>query len=540
MAQPGVAGRLETFTQKAATGPKMKVVAATYFGGVGIEGFVAAGALKDGTIVAFGNAWGPSFPSAPAPLVLGRGTHHRRDPYLARAGEKKPALREDDPDMAGLICFYDGDLRALKKVVRFDWGVASISTAIVLPDDRGMLIAGRCTDSFATTIRGPLKYEAPPSGKAPGSYDYGGVTVSGDVFIARLPASGDGVLWATVFKSAVMPPARLWLDYEQNAYADIGGLVRISPDGQTITHLDVVTQSSSGTRHRTLTASETSRYLGIDPKDGSFYFGGDRNTLTGYQPWRQPYLYKYDRDGHKVWGMWDWPPKQCACGGEGNGLCSDSSPRVMEFAPDGTMVVAAWSSGANSVLTRQPNDLNRSASWKGFGMDGAGPKGSGSLAYLLRIDPKTQRLVDGSMFQAYVSTKSADKRLRGAPSSIRIEHVQVLADGSIAFTGTSAAGLVQTPGAFYQYPDDGSAPGGEFVAVFSKDFQNLLFSSYLPGCENAVVSAVGQGVVVVSRSRGDDGAQMPTATPIVNAIQKEKKGDYDGHILLLAPPVPAE
>jgi hypothetical protein len=540
VARPGMAGRFETFTQKAAAGPKMKAVAATYFGGDGIEEFLAAGALRDGTIVAFGNAWGPSFPSAPAPLVLGRGTHHRRDPYLAQPGDRKPMLREDDPDVAGFICFYDGNLRSLKKVVRFDWGVASISTAVVLADDRGLLIAGRCTESFPAMIRGPVNYEAAPAGKPAASYDYGGATVSGDVFIARLPASGDGILWATVFKSAVIPPSRLWLDYEQNVYADIGGLVRVSPDGQTITHLDVVTQSSSGTKHRTLTASDTSHYLGIDPKDGSFYFGGDRNTHTGYQPWRQPYLYKYDRDGHKVWGIWDWPPSQCARGGDGNGLCADSSAHGMEIAPDGTIVVAAWSSGANSVFTRQPNDLDKSVGWKGFGMDGAGPKGSGPLAYLLRIDPKTQRLIDGSMFQAYVSTKAADKRLRGAPSAVRIEHVQITADGSIAFTGTSAAGLVQTPDAFYKYPEDGSAPGGEFVAVFSKDFRNLLFSSYLPGCENAAVAAVPQGIVVMSRSRGNDGAQKPTASPIVNAIQKEKKGDYDGHLLLLVPPAPVQ
>ena len=50
------AGRFEEFTAKATQGEKLKTVAATYFGGPGIEEFVAAEGLPDGGIVAFGNA----------------------------------------------------------------------------------------------------------------------------------------------------------------------------------------------------------------------------------------------------------------------------------------------------------------------------------------------------------------------------------------------------------------------------------------------------------------------------------------------------
>jgi len=72
VAAPASAGRFEEFTAKAAQGEKLKTVAATYFGGPGIEEFVAAEGLPDGGVVAFGNAWGPEFPAEPAPVGLAK------------------------------------------------------------------------------------------------------------------------------------------------------------------------------------------------------------------------------------------------------------------------------------------------------------------------------------------------------------------------------------------------------------------------------------------------------------------------------------
>jgi len=533
-----VAGRFETFTEKAAQGPKMRVVAATYFGGEGIEDFVGAGGLPDGTIVAFGNAWGPHFPAAAAPLVLGRGTHHKLNPYLPDPIQKKtsPAtLREDDPDEAGMLVFYGGRLESVKKVVRFDWGVAGISCGVISRDGAALYIAGRCTSAFATAARSGLKTEPPTGDKGTGPYEYGGVPCTGDVYLAKLPASGDGVLWAIVFQGARTSPDRLWLDYEDNVYADVHGLVRVTPDGRRVNRIDVLSSSAQNER-RTLTATRSAHYLAIDPKDGSFFYGGDRSTNTGSQPWLQPYLYRYDADGRRTAKLWDWTPKLCACGDDGNGLCADSSPRLMDIAPDGTLVIGAWSDGGNSVFTRQPTELDQPSRFRGFGMDSSGTKEVTSIAYILKIDPDSLKQTSGTLFQAYVPTSSKDSRKRGAPSSTKIQHLAVAESGAIAFTGTAASGLVQTPGAFYKYPDDASGSDGEYVAVFSGDFQALLFSSYLPGCEHANVVTFGKNVIVTSRSKGTDGKARPTASPAFNAIQPQKKGELDAHILLLAEP----
>lgn len=523
---PVLAGRYETFTKKAAAGPKMKVAAQASFGNDGIQEFVSAGQLPDGAIVAFGNAWGPSFPVAPPPLVLGRGRHRALDPYLPIPKQKKSALREDDPDVAGMIVFYPKSLATVKKVVRFGWGIASISSGTVLPEGRGLLIAGRCTNAFPDAVRNRVRMETVPADSATGPYEYAGVKESGDVFVALLPPSGDGILWAIVFQGARAAPRRLWLDYEGNIYADIRGLVRISPDGQLVTRIATIIQTSDGQSHnRTYTATRSAGYLTVDPKDGSFYFGGDRSTNTGFEPWRQPYLYKFDADGHRLWKLWDWPAGDVASGGDGINLCASSGIKAMDIAPDGALIIGAWSEGANSVFTRQPEVLDRSARWTGFGMDGAGANGGTSLSYILKVDPKRHRVLEGTLFQAYVPESSSDRRHRGDPSPTRLRDLRLLNDGSIAFTGIAGTGLVHTPNALVNPPKNSRDYEGDFVAVFSRDFQSLSFSSYLPGCENSTIESVPDGLIVVSRRKREP--HGPSASPIAA---------YDASILLLALP----
>ncbi|HXE55825.1 MAG TPA: hypothetical protein VN541_22565 [Tepidisphaeraceae bacterium] len=494
------AGRYESFTKKAEAGSKMNLVASASFGEQGFYDFVSGGQLDDGTIVAFGNAWGPAFPRTPAPLVLGRGHHQALDPFLPGPKHKTPVLRSDDPDAAGVIVFYSADLAKVRKVVRFDWGVASLSAGIVLPGRQGLLIAGRCTPRFADAMRSRLHREPVPADTSTGPYEYGGVKLPGDVFVAMLPASGDGVLWAIVFEGARVPPQQLWLDYELNIYADIRGMVRIAPTGYRVTRIDTAIETSDGRSHsRNYTANRSAAYLCVDPREGSFYYGGDRPAYTGYEPWHQPYLYKFSSDGHRSDKLWDWPAKDVATGGDGIGLCADSTVTSMDVAPDGSLVIGGWSIGGNSVFFRQPQTLDRRVRLTGFGMETADERAGTSTGYLMRFDPKKHRVIDGTLFQAYIPADSTDKRHRGEPNSIRIRQVKTLPDGSVAFCGTAAAGLIQTPNAISFPIAKGQSQSGEFLAVFSPDFQTLLYSSYLPGIENEHVQAVADGLILTAR-----------------------------------------
>jgi hypothetical protein len=140
------AGRFEEFTKKAAGGPGLKTLAATYFGGADNEEFVDAAGQSDGTVVAFGNAWGPTFPAAPAPTVLGKGKRYDC-PETITDKKGRSVYDAANPNIAGMIVRYSGDLQKVLGVTRFDWGVASIETGMAAGDG-SLFIAGRCTEAM--------------------------------------------------------------------------------------------------------------------------------------------------------------------------------------------------------------------------------------------------------------------------------------------------------------------------------------------------------------------------------------------------------
>jgi len=525
-------GRYETFTEKAVQGPKLKLIAATYFGGEASEEFIAARTLPDGTIVAFGNAWGPEFPGSP--LVLGKGGH-RKLKAIATDAKGKTSLPMDNPDIAGMAVLYSPDLRIVKKVLRFDWGVASLSAAAVTDDGKGLILAGRSTAAFRMLSKNLRTRPEPPTPEVPagkkatpkdtGTYEYEGVNLPGDVFVARV--SPEGVVeWAWVFEGYRHPPGDLWVDHPGNVYADLRGMTQIAADGSTA---KVVVTESGGRQ---------AKFLAVDPTDGSCFYGGDRNTNTGKEPWRQPYLYKFDLKGEKLWKLWEWPSKSLRDGVTPGvqGEVSDSSARAMDVGPDGELLVGCWSDGGNSLLLKQPTDATKKVPPAPLSMDCSNMKGANSLAHILRIDGTTLEAKAHAFWVSYFPANFTDSRKAGTPNGARIRQIKALPGGGAALVGSAASVLVQTPGAFYRYPGDGRGYGGDCIVVYDADYSHLLFSSYLPGCENASIWPTSKGLVVVSRSWGGDGASESTKTPVHQALQAEKKGETDAHILLLELP----
>lgn len=526
-----LAGRYEGYTQQFAKGPHAKVLAATFFGGAGNEEFVAAAAMADGTIVAFGNAYGPKFADVAAVKVVGKGTHQG---LKSTAADKKgqPVLRGEDPDAAGTIVFFDRDMTKVLRAVRFDWGVASISTAAVARDGKAFILAGRCGPQFASLgSRIKVKKLVPQPAEETGGrrrragmfgpYEFDSAKVDGHVYVMRISPTGDAIDWAWVFQGHRRPAETLWQDNAANVYAELNGLSRIAADGGQMVKL---TSKGFGGHPGV---------LAVNPADGGFIYGGDRNTNTGRQPWRSPYLYCFDRTGAKLWKLWEWTPRLCACGGGGNGLCSDSSPRSADYDRNGDMIVGGWSDGGNSVFTRQPGDLDKPAPIKGLGMSSWGMRSANSLGYILRIDPVTKQQKSATMWLAYVPEDFSDAKYRGAPNFANVEEIRVLEGGAVAFRGSGASGIVQTPNAFYRYPHDGKKHGGEVAAIVTGDFAHCLFSSYLPACHELRLGSAGKRLLVVSSSSG---ASDMGPAPTVNAIQKTKQGDFDAHIVMIEAP----
>ena len=520
-------GRHGEFSKKVAVGPHMKLSAATYFGSPGYEELVEVGSLPDGAIVAFGNAAGPQFPPGPAPAVLGSG-RHTGQPAMTTDNRGREHLNPNNPDLAGLIAFFDEELSALKQVVRFDWGVASIRAGMVTGDGQALVVAGRCGPQFGSFARQAgkvqrLPYQAPdPAAGGKRSRPAADPSAPADVYVARFSASGRPE-WVWVLEKLNTPPEDFFTDKAGAIYFDVRGLRKLTSDGRELKLLS--SRSQDGPR----------RWLGVDPEDGSAYYGGDRNLPTGREPYRNPFLDKVGPDGKTVWTLWNFPSREI--GGNDCRLVSDSSPRSVVFAPDGTMFVGGWSDGGNSVFPRQPTDWRKPAKGMGMGMSTWGMRGANSLCHIMRIDPRKKETEAHMWWTGYLPTWFAEEKARGAPNGLSVRTMKVLASNALAIAGGAGTGLVQTPGCFWQDPVTGDKYGGEYVAVFRPDLTNLLFSSYLPGCSAASLSGCRKGLVIASTSNGKDGTQdRPTATPVLNAIQKEFQGGTDGHILLLAMP----
>ena len=246
------AGRHEDYTARFAKGEKATPVAATFFGGSGAEEFVDAGQLPDGTIVAFGNSSGPDFPNGPKAVVLGNGQHRGLEPVITPAKGRKQLARQN-PDLAGMMVFYDDQLSRVQKTVRFDWGVASLSMGVVGEDGKALFVAGRCTEAFRGLAKQAGSFqvepyvvasEPPPSTEpgakkpkqkkppAVGPSTYEGAPVTGDVFVARLSTDGERLEWVWIFEAQRDPPEKLWTDNRGNLYFDVRGMRRISADGK--------------------------------------------------------------------------------------------------------------------------------------------------------------------------------------------------------------------------------------------------------------------------------------------------------------------
>ena len=354
-------GRYGDFTAKVANGPHLRVVCATDFGGPGYEEFIAAGEFADGAIVGVGNAWGPQLPAAPSVVLLGQGLHSgKAQAITGKDGKTSPD--PDSVDRAGIIVVYSRDRSGLhaKRLIRFDWGVGTITAARTTIDGDRLIVAGRCQPFFASLTsttklaqsvatdisERPADDSRKKKSKQP-------AVPAGDEFVAAISPEGK-VEWIVVLQKGGKGPEEIFLDGQGRIYVDSHGLRRITaPRAAGNAGIEVATISAA-------TKTGQAAWLNVD-RNGNAYYGGDRNTNTGHQPWRQPYLYQFNEKGEKLLTLYEFNPHECACGGDGNGLCSDSSVRQMAFGKNGDWWLGGWSDGGNSVFGRQATDWHEGA-----------------------------------------------------------------------------------------------------------------------------------------------------------------------------------
>lgn len=518
------ATRFDEFTVKYKTTPdQARVVAAGLLGGPGTEWLAGGGFQPDGTIVLAGVALGPTLNLGVKETVLGRDGPIAAPTLAARKNKQgKPELDKEgkpkfDPyawnheNATAFIARLSGDLKTLKTVSRLGWKAGGLTGALV--DGAGnIFICGPATDAI-TGAGGDVQALPPPTAAA----EKGGCA---HTYVARLSPDATKVVWIRHVKGGSDAPALSW---DQR-----GRLVFRGPDFRVL--------EVSGRQVAALALpGGAGRFTALNPVDGTIAVRGEHHWATGREPWRCPILNIYQPTGKLLYQLYDW-------GGPFVGLnnlrlVSDTAIRGVTYDAQGNLLIHAWSDGGNSVAVREPNDIRANAKMGGLGFSAWGA-GVLSLAYVIKIDTKSYRVLGGTPWMTY-------QQKVNKPNSARINALAPAVDGSLCFAGSATWGLIQTGNAI-----GGGEPGGDFVAVLNGDCSSLRFSSAMPACGQTIIddnsADKGRWGIVSGTLNGKPmvlflcGAVEKNTSydqnppPAVNARQpKHGGGAVDGYALLL-------
>lgn len=475
------------------SGGRVQVAAATFFGGPGDEAFLGGGFLADGTIVAAADLVAPDgLPPVPQ-IVIGT------DPTADDAGVQ---IRR-----APVVCRYSADMKTMKGITRFAWSTASIKSAKVSASG-ALVVCGDASPGFDSVMQAARK-----------SGSTGDAAVSTGPFVARFSADAGALDWVvmfpgtkinTGFRSAdevhVETPDRSWI-------IGADGAVREGPK-----------RIRDGIRSRGV--------FGVSPHDNATYYGGDYQSRTAFEPYRNPYLIRYDDTGKPKWTAWNWTGPMV---GVYFRQVSDSAVRGIKFARNGDLLVIGWSDGGNTVFCNEPYDLEAMHNKYGFFSEMWGA-GVSSFCHLLRMDAKTMEVTAATYFISYLPFKDR-------PNGGSVADIAQLDDDRWALVGGTALGLIETPDAWIkpwirQYQEDPATAkphGGSCFAMFDAKFKDLLFCSLTPGVRRSSLATRGKYVLLSGAAQQNAGTYTETSDAIqVAPVQRAYGGGKtDGYLMLI-------
>lgn len=430
------AGRFENYTKANQTPAKpVGSVIASYLGGSGTEWLVGGGFQADGTIVLVGTTLGPKFATAGTEAdVLGtdKATAPEYTPKKDRRGRPvAPGFAHTDG--APFVVLLSADAQKITRAVRLPWGWGSATDACV--DAKGNIY-----------IAGVTGKQIDPAN--------GGSSTAKQAFVMQLSPDARKSPWTRTFDD----PGK-------------GPTVRMTPEGLIqASGAHTVRYNTEGKIVETSKTHKVNNWQrAVSPVDMTYALGFDRNKHTGREPWRQPTLSIGSKPGPidqaEMTNYYGWDPK--LVGTDKYRLVSDSSFRHLYYDDKGMLWAIGWSDGGNTVLERQPKDLDAQLPYKGLGFSSWGA-GVLSLSHIIKIDPKTGKVLNKTLWCGYLTSKES-------PSSASVKQIGVAPDGSVILAGGSGFGLIQTGDALFE-----GRPGGPYVAVLDKDLSSIRFSSTLP------------------------------------------------------------
>ncbi len=495
--------RFETYTGRyvqysnAARGDdgRVQVMAATYFGGEDEERFEAAAFMADGSIMMVASTRDLDF--------LGRSVRQR---VLGQDGnlDMVPRAYYRTPTMV----HYSADLSRIVEIVRLPWGTGRCTQAFFGPDDALYLVVapGPTMPGFFAGLRNT---------RISGHERGGGL----HHFLLRISPDRSRVDWAVKFRHG---------GFQASLYPDNRIAVRQH------TQVYLIDQRRGTVSDGPTVITGGGRVLGraIHPVTGAFYFGGEYHNATGLEPWRNPWLRKFDSDGNWAWTAYDWTGP--IVGVAQLRLVSDSRVEEIRIGADGNLLFSGWSDGGNSVFTRQPYDLRKPVPSSGWCNSIWGARVL-SVPYLIRMDAETQEVYGMTRYMSYLPTSNI-------PNSARIGDFTTTESGEVAVTGGSAFSFVETWDAwvepwYIQHRKDefATGKGGTFFTLFTADMRRPRIATIVPGISNPQLATRGRYILLYGSARTQSQHYAHRLDTIIrNAIQPEHGGGaHDAYVMLI-------
>lgn len=333
----------------------------------------------------------------------------------------------------------------------------------------------------------------------------------------------DGRKRLASFATPLSDAATLAVDAEGGIVLTSGSkLMRFSPDGKLL--WEATPPAHGGNRLRA---------CAIDNATGISVVVGYGMTHTGKEPYKDPYAHGYDRDGKRLWSLWNPDPKdQKGANFGGTGLMADGTGNCAASTPDGRFLIGVFHDGGNAITGRDPQDPRKPIDPDVFagayqGGPGHGMKGAITTSVVFRVDPTTGKLEKGTWMCAWMNNHSR-------ANSLSMNDVAADAHGDVYVAGSSAWEL--TTKLPWQEFREGEYRGGAFLAAFDSGFAMRQCGAFNPG--DLVAVAARDGVVVAAgRAKGlskdgkpiAEGLRIRVAKPIAH---DQVKGASDALITI--------
>jgi hypothetical protein len=273
-------------------------------------------------------------------------------------------------------------------------------------------------------------------------------------------------------------------------------------------------------------------YLAVCDKTGVATVVGSGMAHTGRDNWRGPYAHGFDREGKKVWTIWDFDPKgQLSKKDGGNDLTADAWGRSARMGRDGKVYMEMLTTSEKTVLTRDPADVNKpidpsvfAGSFEPAPGKGYSANGPAAACVLFRVNPSTGTIEHGTWMIAWLTPgKKANP----------LDMIDVTTDeqARTCVVGRSDYGCpVKDP---WYYEED-KFRGHGFLAIFDKDLQMLQCGYFHQTALTSVDAAYGYVVVggrTLTGSPESQGLNLKVHNPIQGALSD---GASEGYVAIFS------